>query len=151
MKQEVLVKVLSPAELHKMKRLTVKNIGLNLMNIFADHIGGSEAINKSKLFKLLFGHFDSGGLADELRWVYAKKGMHFLRQRTKCFIASECRGNKWFYFVIKTKGDARAYIDVLENNIKRMRTMQRKAVRAADENWHKIDWKADAVSKKLLK
>ncbi len=150
MKQNELVKVLSTTEMRRMRSLTVKNIALSLMDIFEEHIGGNDSISKSVLFKTLFGHHDNGGLADELRWSYAKKGMHFLRIKTKCFIASECRGGQWFYFVIKTKGDAQSYIDNLENNIKRMRTMQKKAMKAADENWHKINWKVDAENKKLL-
>ena len=81
-------------------------------------------------------------MADEYRWEYVKKGMHFLRQRTKCFIASRYNPHtqEWYYFVVKSMTDAQHYIDTLNRNIKRMRSMQTRAVQAVEKKWYSENW-----------
>jgi len=150
MKTLALMKSVPRAEFNRMRTLTVGNLAFKVMNIFRDYIGGDEAISRARLFKKIFGHSEDCGLADELRWIYAKRAMHLLRQRTKCFIASERRGHTWYYFVIRTKADAQAYIDNLNNSITRMRAMQRKAMKSVEERWHSVDWTLDVKTRRLI-
>jgi hypothetical protein len=113
------------------------------MEIFPEHIGVKNAISKTDLFRKVFQRQFTMSLADELRWEYCKRAMHLLRQRTKCFIGSR-RGNvEWEYFVIKDSYDAEYYIDNLNKNIARMRQMQKKAMKAVDEEWYQLDWMDD--------
>jgi len=131
-------------QLQQLKRLTVTNIGMKLLNIFTDHIGAENAISRAALFRKVFGRAELPSLADEFRWDYVKRAMHLVRQRTKCFIGSMKERSTWKYFVLRTESDAQFYIDTLERNIKRMRVMQRKAMKSVEEKWHRLDWKADS-------
>ena len=131
-------------QLQQLKRLTVTNIGMKLLNIFTNHIGSENAISRAALFRKVFGRAELPSLADEFRWDYVKRAMHLVRQRTKCFIGSMRERSTWKYFVLRTQSDAQHYIDTLERNIKRMRVMQRKATKSVEEKWHRLDWKADA-------
>lgn len=126
-----------------LKRLTRINIALKMMDIFKKHIGRSNSISHAALFRRVFGKTETDSLADELRWEYCKKAMHLLRQRTKCFIGSVRERGTWHYFVVRDREDAQCYIDILENNIKRMRIMQQRVGKAVREEWHRVDWSQD--------
>ena len=134
-------------QLNEMKRLTKANLGMKMLNIFSKHIGSGNAISRGQLFKQLFGRTEEPSLADELRWDYAKKAMHLLRQRTKCFVGSMRENGVWKYFVIKDNKDAQYYIDILDKNIKRMKVMQKKAKKAVDQKWYSLDWQSEGVKK----
>jgi len=129
-------------QVSNLKILRVKSIAFVIAQIFPKHIGENNGISKSKLFKQIFGQEDEGTLADELRWDYTKRAMHFLRQRTKCFISSKYDKitNEWYYFVIKNLSDAQCYIDTLNKNIKRMRIMQKRAMTAVEQGWYRENW-----------
>ena len=128
-------------EIRAIKTLRVNNIALFLVELFQNHIGENKAISRSKLFKSIFNIEDTGGLADELRWEYAKRALHHLRTKTFCFVVSKF--DKYLgerkYFVAKTMKDAQYYVDVLDNNIARMRIMQKRAVKSIKMGWHKFD------------
>jgi hypothetical protein len=143
MKTSQLTARITQKDVQAMKRLTKVNIAYKMTKIFKDHIGRDNAVSHHVLFRRVFGKSDTGHLADELRWFYAKQAMHFLRQRTKCFIGSKYENGTWKYFVIKDFDDAKHYVDILDNNIKRMRAMQHKAVKAARDQWYKLDWEND--------
>ena len=137
---ELVKQSLPQKQFNDLKKLTTNNIALKLMKIFEKHIGNQNAITRGQLFKRIFGRREEISLVDKLRWDYVKKAMHLLRSRTKCFIGSKRENGIWKYFVLETEEDAMFYIDNLERNIKRMRIMQRKAMKATQEKWHRIDW-----------
>lgn len=100
-----------------LKLLTRIGIAVKMMGIFQHHIGRDNAISHKELFRSVFGKTETESLADELRWEYAKRAMHMLRQRTKCFVGSEFRRNAWCYFVVKDDVDAMCYIKNLDKSI----------------------------------
>ncbi len=129
--------LLTPKQWKDMKKMTVMNISFKLLSVFEGHIGQQNEITRSALFRRVYRHTMSPGLEDEIRWDYVKKGMHLLRQRTKCFIVSRYERGALRYFVVKDVYDARCYIDVLDKNIRRMKVMQKKVMKAVGEKWHK--------------
>lgn len=149
--KDLIKKTLSRAQLNEMKKLTVANLGFKMLNIFSKHIGAENAISRAALFRKIFGRGEEITLADDLRWEYVKRGMHLLRQRTKCFVGSKHENGTWKYFVIRNLTDAQFYIDTLNRNISRMRSMQRRAVQAANQKWYQLDWVETSFAKKLLK
>jgi hypothetical protein len=149
MKQE-LVKI-NRMDFH-MKQLRVKNIAAVIADIFhkGKYIGFDNAIAQDDLFNEIFGKWQKpDDLADELRWEYARRAMHYLRQRTKCFIGSVYSEDKRrHYFVIKSEDDAQHYIGLLENCIKKMRFMQKRAMQSVDEELWKSVESGNAIPKR---
>lgn len=125
-----------------LRLLTKIGIAVKMLKIFELHIGRDNSISHAQLFRKIFIKTETMSLADELRWEYCKKAMHMLRQRTYCFIGSRYMRGTWHYFVVKDRLDAMCYIKILDKNIKRMRTMQKRVVKAVDEKWHQLDWTA---------
>lgn len=125
------------------RELTTINLADALLDILTEHIGVNNAVTKEELFMLLFNKkFNDDDLRDYVRWDFVKKAMHKLRQKTKCFVVStfDKVEQTWLFFVIKNKSDAQIYVDRLDNCIKRMRAMQKRAKKAAKEEWYKEDW-----------
>lgn len=143
--------LLTPAQRQKvLSTLTIQNLSIKLLNIFSKHIGSKKAISKDKLFFKVFNKKYEHNYIDEFRFIYVRRAMHNLRKKSKCFIGSRNVQGDWHYFVLKDMNDANYYIDNLNNNIKRMRIMQRKAKHSVDNNWSKLNWIADYNNKKLL-
>lgn len=143
---------LKPLSRAVMQSLTVKNIALKVLPIFKNHIGRDNAITRGQLFKRLFKRNELDTLEDWLRFEFVKKAMHLCRQRTKCFIGSRHEHGVWNYFVVNSERDAQYYVDILNKNIKRMRVMQQRAVKAGREKWGEKDWiLEDKNSPKKLK
>lgn len=139
--KQVMTLPLTRRDLAEIKLLTSANIAYKLLNIFQKHIGEHNSISRRELFRKIFGRAEEISLADELRWDFVKRAMHLCRQRTKCFIGSRYDRGIWKYFVIESFIDAQYYCNTLEKNIKRMRVMQQKAMRAIRQKWYKLDWK----------
>jgi len=132
----------------ELQKLTTSNIALKVMKKMKAHIGEGKSITRGAMFKYIFNRTEADTLEDWLRWEFVKKGMHLCRQRTKCFIASKREKGIWRYFVINDEFDAKYYVDILEKNIKRMRLMQRRAMKAGVEKWGSLPTWGDT---KLLK
>lgn len=148
--KQIIKQTLSKKQLNQMKSLTINNLAFKMLHTFSKHIGEENSISRPALFRKIFGRVEEPSLADELRWDYVKRAMHRMRQRTKCFVGSRYVRGLWRYFVIKDTTDAQYYVDTLEKNIKRMRAMQIKAVKAANEKWCDMDWIAEAEENKQL-
>jgi hypothetical protein len=138
MMKRALIKSRNRAQLQK---LTTANLAGKLLNILRYHIGFENAITKADLFKEVFKKVDDDSLEDWIRWEFLKKAMHLLRVRSKCFVAGTNDNRTWKYFVVQTVDDANHYIAVLDNNIRKMRIMQKRALQAANEEWWRLpDW-----------
>ena len=122
------------------KSLTIENVANLLLDIMSKHIGTDDEISRGRLFKKIFKKDESPDLADWVRWEFVKKATHHCRRYTKCFIASRRIGGVWFYFVVKSRSDAQEYCMVLDKSIRSMRSMQKKALQAAEKQWYKEDW-----------
>lgn len=122
------------------RRLTVNNIAETLLLTFRNHVGRSDAISRAKLYKHLFKRPYNDTLADFVRWDFVGKALHILRQRSNCFITCELRGTEFYYFVVSTDQEAEIYVNRLENSIKKMRSMQKRAVRSVEERWYEQQW-----------
>lgn len=123
------------------KVMTIKNIMYVVATVMKNHKGLDNAISSDDLFKKVYLSERKLDYVDDFRWDYIRKAMHRLRQKTKLFIANtKNESGTYSYFVPTNEEEAQYYIDRLENNIKRMRTMQRKALKSVYEEWHKLDW-----------
>lgn len=142
----MLCKPLTKRDLAQMKLLTTASISYKLLHIFRRHIGEYNAVSHNELFKKVFGRSEEITLADDLRWDYVKRAMHYCRQRTKCFIGHKFENGVWKYFVVEDFSDAKYYCDTLERNIGRMRAMQQKALKSIRQKWYEIDWVEDSKS-----
>jgi hypothetical protein len=140
MKRQIVIQNMKPLSRAKMQSLTTNNIANLMMTIMKSHVGRDEAISREDLFQTIFKRPEKQTLEDWVRWEFVKKAMHLCRQRTRCFIASEQTDRNWYYFVVKDANDADKYTKVLEKNITRMRAMQERAYKAAEEEWHKENW-----------
>jgi hypothetical protein len=134
-------KILSPSKIKY-------EIAKQLLLIFRKHIGFDNSITKDELFKKLFDKdYNPNDVKDYIRWDFVKKAMHLLRTKTKCFIITERYEGESYIYVINEIEEAKVYIDILDNNINKMRLMQKRAQKAIKEKWHKLDWD----DKKLIK
>ena len=125
----------------KRRVLTISNIMYVVATVMKSHIGLENAISSEDLFKKVYNRPRQPDYVDDFRWDYVRKAMHRLRQTTKLFIANTRKNtDTYVYFVPTTEAEAQKYVDRLENNIKRMRAMQRKAMKSVYEGWFKVDW-----------
>lgn len=143
-RKTLLSKPITKKDLAQMKLLTTASISYKLLHIFRRHIGEYNAISHNELFRKVFGRSEEITLADDLRWEYVKRAMHFCRQRTKCFIGHKYEHGVWKYFVVEDFKDAKYFCNTLEKNIGRMRAMQQKAMKSIRQKWSKIDWVEDS-------
>lgn len=127
----------------KKRRLTTQNLALAMLPILESHIGQENAISKAALFKQVFGKkYDDTNLADYMRWEFMRKAMHLLRQRSNCFVAGGYneQSQQYEYFVLKSHEDAMVYNGILNNSIKRMVSMQKRAVKSVEQEWWRQKW-----------
>ena len=125
--------------------MTVNNIMYVVAKIMEKHIGLDKGIAGDELFFEVYNRERKPDYVDDFRWDYVRKAMHKLRQRTKLFIANtRLPSGDFIYFVPSTEEEAEYYIQRLENNIKRMRSMQRKAMKSVREKWYNLNWIEDS-------
>lgn len=133
------------------KVMTINNIMYVVAKIMTNHKGLDKAISSDDLFREVYGAERKADYVDDFRWDYIRRAMHKLRQRTKLFIASnKMKGGSYEYFVPTDPREAQIYIDNIENNITRMRSMQRKAMKSVIDEWYKLDWIEESKQLKLL-
>lgn len=124
----------------KKRMVSTRVIAAEIMKLMKNHIGLQDSISKSQLFKRLFNvAYDDKRLDHWMLWEFSKRAMHLLRRDSNCFVASilDEINHEYYYFVVKDGIDADIYINTLENSIKRMRSMQRRVIKAVDEKWYK--------------
>jgi len=122
-------------------RLSITPIAGVVMQKMVNHIGFSRAISKDSLFAQLFRtEFRDNSIKDWVRWEFVKKALHHLRKYTHCFVVSECRNGQWFYFVPETGNDISFYTKMLDNTVKKIRWMQKRAEQAVTNQWYKEKW-----------
>ena len=131
--------------------LTTRNIAGKLLEIMTGCIGYDNMISRAKLFQKLFGHKEEDTLKDWLRWEFAKKGMHYCRLYTKCFIGSTRIKDQWVYFVAKEYSDAMLYCNTLDRNIKAMEDMKKRAIKSVKEGWFNSKWELPLHTKVIEK
>jgi len=135
----------------QMREFSIKKIALQIIEIMHKHIGHEQAIEKERLFSILFRKTYSADRLDHwMLWEFTKRAMHKLRRDSNCFIASCKTRFSYEYFVVADATDVDFYILQLDQNIKKMRSMQKRAQRAVDENWHREEWCLDYKPKKQL-
>lgn len=122
------------------RMLTTYNIAEAIIRIFEPCVGQRNAISKSALYKKLFNKPFEDSLADFVRWDFTKRAMHLLRQQSNCFVISERREDDWYLFVVSSDAEVQVYVNTLENSIKKMRSMMKRAQQAVDQRWHQKTW-----------
>ena len=123
------------------REITQRQIADKLLDIFETHLGFEEAITKQKLFKRLFKHkYQDNNLADWVRWEFVKKAMNYCRRKSNCFIVGQRTSTGYEYCVVSSVYDAEKYINMLNNSIKKMHYMKKKALKAVEEQWCFEDW-----------
>ncbi len=131
--------------------LAVHQIAEKLLEVFSNHIGQNNAITKDELFRGLYKHdLIRDDLGDWMRWEFTRRAMHLLRVRSHCFIANTSIRDYSAYFVVKDQSDAQYYIDRLDNNIARMRAMQKRCLRAVSEKWYNKTWQIESKPREVL-
>lgn len=117
-----------------------------LLVIMKDCIGQKEAIERSKLFKEVYGVTDESfkPLQQIALYDIMKRAMHQCRATTRCFITNVKWDNEYHYFVIKDKEDADCYANIADNAVKRLNMMKKRAYNAAEQQWWRLDWKQKA-------
>jgi len=137
----------------EVRDISTNKICTELIRIMKFHIGSQNAIEKEMLFlKIFHKPFEEDSAADYLRWHFVKKAMHKLRVFSNCFITYTRSYDKkhLMFFVIETMKDANFYVNILENNKRRMEIMQRKAIRSVNEKWAKQNWVIMDTSRKRI-
>lgn len=135
------------------KEVTVKKIAYTVMSIMKKHIGHKNSICRTELFREIFKRkYNVDSLEHWLFWEFVKKAMNKLRRDSNCFIANRYSGmfGEWEYFVIADYADANMYIAKLDENIKRIKNMQKISYIAVKEKWYKQEWILDFKERKLL-
>jgi hypothetical protein len=66
--------------------------------------------------------------------------MHFCRVYTRCFIGCWYNGGIYKFFVLADENDLAHYHDILENSIRKMKIMQKRARKSVEEQWFKDKW-----------
>jgi len=136
----------------KRKIMTINNLMYVVAKIMEKHIGLDNAIDGDVLFEQVYGRPRKPDYVDDFRWDYVRKAMHKLRQKTKLFIANtRSEYGNHIYFVPTSEDEAQYYVDRLENSIKSMRLMQKKARKSVNEKWYKLDWIDESKELTLLK
>jgi hypothetical protein len=126
----------------KVLEITIQKVVLKLFSIMRQHIGRKNAVERSKLFYLIYGvkEDDLNDLQYIALWDILKRAMHKCRQRTKCFITNQRVKGIYQYFVIKDTEDANCYANMATRTIKQLNAMTAKAYKSAREEWHQLEW-----------
>jgi hypothetical protein len=123
---------------------TKKAVAKRLAIIMRKHIGYQNAVKRDKLFEYVYGinPMDINELQEIALWAILKSALHYLRQRTKCFITNKRTkgGSTIEYFVVKDNSDAQCYTDIVNKITTQMRQMEKRAYKAVREEWWKYEW-----------
>ncbi len=117
------------------KPKTISELSKRIKEVMVKHIGERKGIEKLELFSKIFGNPDKYNEI-QVWWLWDKirKQMNWLRRTSNCFIASrQAVPGIWKYFVIKCYRDANFYIDNLNRNMKKMKSMQKKAAKYTED------------------
>ncbi len=126
----------------KKLEVTIRVIVERLFAIMRSHIGEKNSVTRSELFYKVFGitESDCNELQELVLWDFLKRALHRCRQQTKCFITNRLTGSTYHYFVVETSDDAHWYTMRANKTIAAIRGMERRAYRAAKENWSRLEW-----------
>lgn len=154
MTQKRIIEKLYSDEYNLKHKMNMSKLGISkkLLEVMKEHIGKDNAINKSQLFEKLYNiEENENNLNHWFIWDLTKKAMHYVRKTTKCFIAMRrTNGAQYEFFVVEDRNDAKEYVDVINKNIKQMKSMITRAITAADENWSDMEWVLSGSSVKKL-
>lgn len=131
--------------------LSVRNVAQKLLVIFRHHIGYKDRIAREELFAEVYGYdMNPKNIRDWFRWEFVKRAMHYCRIRTHCFIGFSFDNRQSEFYVLKDDTDAEPYQKILEQNIKNMKLMQKKAMLSIKGEWHKEAWQLPERKKQNL-
>jgi hypothetical protein len=122
---------------------TKKAIAKILIVVMRKHIGMKNSISREELFKAVFGFYSDeiNELQEVALWYIVKSAMHFLRQRTKCFITNRRVSNYQIeYFVVKDFEDAQCYSEIVHRIATQMHAMEKKAYEAVEKEFWRYEW-----------
>jgi hypothetical protein len=122
-----------------------------LLKIMKVHIGEENRISRRNLFKAVYKIVpeDCSELQEWILWEGVKRGLHRMRQRTKCFVVSKQyplskysskRQGVWFFWVCNSMSDYIIYRDNLNRNIRAMHNMMKKCERSIKNKWYQNEW-----------
>ncbi len=138
------MEVVIETKLRKKKKLevTIRVIVERLFVIMRSHIGERNSITRAQLFYKVFGitESDCNELQEIVLWDFLKRALHRCRQQTKCFVTNRLVSSTYHYFVVESQSDAQWYTVRANKTITAIRAMERRAYKAARENWHKLEW-----------
>lgn len=124
-----------------------------MTEILPNHIGKDNAISKLQLFKKLFKvDYDPEDNIQFYLWDVLKKALHILRKYSKCFVTTEKEKSRFKVYVISNMDEAKIYVNAMENCVKRMRYMEKRAVESVGKGWYKdtSEWKLPTRNNDLL-
>lgn len=143
--------VLSVSSSKNMSDLRIPSIALRVMDVMKNHIGEKQKISREKLFAKLFNRkLDINKLDHWVIWEYIKKSMRYLRVHSNCFIVSHY-DDKSYYFVLKTEQESEYYKEKLDNLVKRVSSLKKRADKAVEQKWYQQEWQLGYKSNRLLK
>ena len=126
----------------KKLEVTIRVIVERLFVIMRSHKGESNSITRAQLFYKVFGinESDCSELQEIVLWDFLKRALHRCRQQTKCFVTNRLVNSTYHYFVVETSADAHWYTMRANKTIASIRAMEKRAYKAAKENWSKLEW-----------
>jgi hypothetical protein len=113
-----------------------------LLVIMKNHIGRENAIEHIELFKKVYNiEYDS---ANNNHWMwdaFLSGGMRLCRLYSKCFIVPvKANGRKCSYCVVEKKEDTKEYVNILKDNVVRIKKSIETSQVAAEDHWSKKVW-----------
>lgn len=133
------------------QKLSTINVAISLMHLMRNHIGRDKAVTRNDMFGHVFGkELDSKSIEDWLRWKYIRDAMHYLRQKSTCFIVSESDSNRGsIYYVVKYESEAVSFSNRVQGIIIELDKTQKRAFDAVLGKWYKSEWKVEDSAKRL--
>lgn len=118
-------------------QITTRKLAEELIKVFNNCVGLEKAITRDKLFLRLFNKpYNQNNLVDYIRYDFIKKATHYLRTHSNCFVICKNDYTDVKFFVISNEEEANYYINTLNNSIKRMKVMQKKALTSVKQRWY---------------
>lgn len=128
--------------------ITTKGVAIKVLTEMKNHIGNSNPISRKDLFFIVYNVTFKNSNSDFIRWITLKRAMTYIRQHSQVFIVFERIGTDYVYFVAKTRGDEKFYVEYLTRTIKSYKKSIKKVYKAIDEKWYKKDWIFDTDKKR---
>lgn len=119
--------------------------------LLSKHIGNRKAISRTKIFKHFFGDPEEyNAFQQSYLWKRLSQTISYIRRKTNCFVISQQTKNDYYFFVVKTKQEAKLYHKKADTDIKGRNRMKQRLTIAVRDNWYaKVAQEAEKKKKRL--